>query len=79
MGKTVSFNRPDGKSVNGYLAEPAGGAKANGVPSDASSCVNVPPSSGPAASPSLSDWSAVGASSPIGSRRQSARANESAS
>jgi len=20
MGKTVSFNRPDGKSVNGYLA-----------------------------------------------------------
>ena len=31
MGKTVSFNRPDGKSVNGYLAEPAGGAKAPGV------------------------------------------------
>ena len=28
MGKTVSFNRPDGKSVNGYLAEPAGGGKA---------------------------------------------------
>jgi carboxymethylenebutenolidase len=28
MGKTVTFNRPDGKSVNGYLAEPAGGAKA---------------------------------------------------
>jgi carboxymethylenebutenolidase len=28
MGKTVSFNRPDGKSVNGYLAEPAAGAKA---------------------------------------------------
>ena len=28
MGKTVSFNRPDGKSVNGYLAEPAGGSKA---------------------------------------------------
>ena len=24
MGKTVSFNRPDGQSVNGYLAEPAG-------------------------------------------------------
>ena len=23
MGKTVSFNRPDGQSVNGYLAEPA--------------------------------------------------------
>ncbi|HEY3076274.1 MAG TPA: dienelactone hydrolase family protein [Burkholderiales bacterium] len=31
MGKTVSFNRPDGKSVNGYLAEPAGGAKAPGI------------------------------------------------
>jgi carboxymethylenebutenolidase len=31
MGKTVSFNRPDGKSVNGYLAEPAAGAKAPGV------------------------------------------------
>ena len=28
MGKTVSFNRPDGKSVNGYLAEPASGSKA---------------------------------------------------
>jgi len=28
MGKTASFNRPDGKSVNGYLAEPAGGTKA---------------------------------------------------
>jgi carboxymethylenebutenolidase len=25
MGKSVSFKRPDGKSVNGYLAEPAGG------------------------------------------------------
>ena len=23
MGKTVSFRRPDGQSVNGYLAEPA--------------------------------------------------------
>ena len=31
MGKTVSFNRPDGKSVNGYLAEPASGAKAPGM------------------------------------------------
>jgi len=31
MGKTVSFNRPDGKSVNGYLAEPAGAAKAPGL------------------------------------------------
>jgi carboxymethylenebutenolidase len=28
MGKMVSFNRPDGKSVNGYLAEPAAGARA---------------------------------------------------
>ncbi len=25
MGKTVSFKRPDGKDVSGYLAEPAGG------------------------------------------------------
>lgn len=25
MGKTVTFTRPDGKSVDGYLAEPAGG------------------------------------------------------
>src|SRR5437762_4580168 len=31
MGKTVSFNRPDGKSVNGYLAEPKAGAKAPGM------------------------------------------------
>src|SRR5260221_1576666 len=31
MGKTVSFNRPDGKSVNAYLAEPAAGAKAPGI------------------------------------------------
>jgi hypothetical protein len=23
MGTTVSFNRPDGKAVSGYLAEPA--------------------------------------------------------
>ena len=28
MGKTISFNRPDGKSVNGYLAEPPTGGKA---------------------------------------------------
>src|SRR3954463_393800 len=28
MGKTVEFKRPDAKSVNGYLAEPAAGAKA---------------------------------------------------
>ena len=28
MAKTVTFNRPDGKSVNGYLAEPAAGAAA---------------------------------------------------
>ena len=25
MGKTISYKRPDGKSVNGYLAEPSGG------------------------------------------------------
>jgi len=28
MGKSVTFKRPDGKSVNGYLAEPQAGAKA---------------------------------------------------
>src|SRR6478752_10444732 len=28
MGKMTSYNRPDGKSVSGYLAEPAQGAKA---------------------------------------------------
>jgi carboxymethylenebutenolidase len=28
MGKTVSYKRPDGKSVNGYLAEPATGSTA---------------------------------------------------
>jgi len=28
MGKTVEYKRPDGKSVNGYLAEPAAGSKA---------------------------------------------------
>jgi carboxymethylenebutenolidase len=31
MGKTVSFKRPDGKSVEGYLAEPATAAGAPGV------------------------------------------------
>jgi carboxymethylenebutenolidase len=31
MGKNVSFKRPDGKSVNGYLAEPKAGAKAPGM------------------------------------------------
>jgi carboxymethylenebutenolidase len=31
MGKTIEFKRPDGKSVNGYLAEPAGAAKAPGL------------------------------------------------
>jgi carboxymethylenebutenolidase len=35
MGKTVSYKRPDGKSVNGYLAEPDirgnAGAKAPGI------------------------------------------------
>ena len=29
MGNTVSFNRPDGQSVNGYLAEPVGKALAS--------------------------------------------------
>ncbi len=31
MGKTISFKRPDGQSVNGYLAEPAKGASAPGM------------------------------------------------
>jgi len=31
MGKSVSFKRPDGKSVNGYLAEPKSGSKAPGM------------------------------------------------
>ena len=31
MGKMTSYKRPDGKSVNGYLAEPAQGAKAPGM------------------------------------------------
>ena len=31
MGKMTSFKRPDGQSVNGYLAEPAQGSKAPGV------------------------------------------------
>src|ERR1700704_4769788 len=31
MAKTISFKRPDGKSVNGYLAEPAAGTKAPGM------------------------------------------------
>lgn len=31
MGKMVSYKRPDGKSVNGYLAEPPAGAKAPGM------------------------------------------------
>lgn len=31
MGKTIHFQRPDGKSVDGYLAEPAGGSNAPGV------------------------------------------------
>ena len=29
MGSTISFKRPDGQSVNGYLAEPA---QAQGAP-----------------------------------------------
>ena len=31
MGKSISFKRPDGQSVNGYLAEPAQAAKAAGI------------------------------------------------
>ena len=31
MGKTISFQRPDGQSVVGYLAEPAHGATAPGI------------------------------------------------
>ena len=31
MGKMVSFKRPDGQSINGYLAEPAQAGKAPGV------------------------------------------------
>ena len=31
MGKMMSFKRPDGQSVDGYLAEPAGGAGAPGI------------------------------------------------
>jgi len=31
MGTTISFNRPDGKKVDGYLAEPAHAANASGI------------------------------------------------
>jgi carboxymethylenebutenolidase len=31
MGKMISYKRPDGQSVNGYLAEPAQGAAAPGL------------------------------------------------
>ena len=31
MGKSISYKRPDGQSVNGYLAEPAAGAKSPGM------------------------------------------------
>ena len=31
MGKTISYQRPDGGSVNGYLAEGARGARAPGI------------------------------------------------
>jgi carboxymethylenebutenolidase len=31
MGKMISFKRPDGQSVNGYLAEPAAGSRAPGM------------------------------------------------
>src|SRR5215831_19380908 len=31
MSQTITFNRPDGKECNGYLAEPAAGSKAPGM------------------------------------------------
>jgi carboxymethylenebutenolidase len=31
MGQMISYKRPDGKNVNGYLAEPASGSKASGM------------------------------------------------
>src|ERR1700678_1700003 len=31
MGTTISFNRPDGKKIDGYLAEPVGRAEAPGI------------------------------------------------
>src|SRR5438067_13912333 len=31
MAKTIEYKRPDGKTVKGYLAEPAVGSKAPGV------------------------------------------------
>jgi carboxymethylenebutenolidase len=31
MGTTISFNRPDGEKVDGYLAEPAHAANASGI------------------------------------------------
>ena len=31
MGTMIEYKRPDGQSVNGYLAEPAAGAKAPGI------------------------------------------------
>ena len=31
MGRMISYKRPDGQSVEGYLAEPSAGAKAPGV------------------------------------------------
>jgi carboxymethylenebutenolidase len=31
MGQTISFKRPDGKTANGYLAQPPGGANAPGM------------------------------------------------
>jgi carboxymethylenebutenolidase len=31
MGKTISFKRPDGQSVNGYLAEPQQAGTAPGM------------------------------------------------
>jgi carboxymethylenebutenolidase len=31
MGQMISFKRPDGQSVQGYLAEPAAGGRAPGL------------------------------------------------
>ena len=29
--KTITFNRPDGKAIHGYYAEPAGGSRTPGL------------------------------------------------
>ena len=49
---------------------PGGGANAYGVPSEAASCVSVPPHERPAASPAAAPRGRLGASSPSGSPRQ---------